>query len=48
LVLQKHLQQKKKELSSEKNIWIRKQKIVRYLLGKGFEQELIYEQLNED
>lgn len=47
-VMQKLLQQKKKELSSEKNIWIRKQKIFRYLSGKGFEHDLIYAQLEQN
>lgn len=47
LVMQKLLQQKKKELSSEKNTWIRNQKLFRYLSGKGFEQDLINTYIRE-
>jgi len=37
---------KQQELSGEKNGWIRKQKIQRYLLQRGFENDLVYEVLN--
>lgn len=45
VIFEKHFEKKKAELSSEKNIWIKKKKILNYLLQKGFEQQLIYEKL---
>lgn len=39
------LNKKKKELSSEKNIWIKKKKLSNYLMQKGFESYLINELL---
>jgi len=45
--LQQLAESKKKELKGEQNEWIRKQKIQRYLLQKGYEMELII-QLWED
>lgn len=36
------------ELSSEKNLWIRKQKIMRYLASKGYETHHIYDALGDD
>lgn len=45
VTLQKLIDKKQAELKSEKNIFIRKQKLQRYLMQKGFEIELINEQL---
>lgn len=39
------MDKKVSELKSEKNIWIRKQKVQRYLLQKGYEPDLISELL---
>lgn len=44
--LQKLTAQKLKELSGEKNLFIRKGKIARYLQQKGFEHSLIQEQIS--
>lgn len=44
-IFEKYFEKKKAELSSEKNIWIKKKKILNYLLQRGFESHLIYEKL---
>lgn len=44
-VFQDAFRKKWRSLSTEKNYWIKKKKTRDYLLGKGFEPELIYEQL---
>lgn len=41
--LQKLADKKWAELSGERNVWIRKQKVQRYLLQKGYESDLISE-----
>ncbi len=46
--LQKLYDAKKKTLSSEKNIFIKKRKISSYLLQKGFEAALIQQLFGED
>ena len=43
----KELVQIKWRLLKEANLYIKKQKVVRYLLQKGFESDLIWEQVNE-
>ncbi len=43
--LQSLFEKKAAELKSEKNVWIRKQKVQRYLIQKGYEQELVSELL---
>jgi len=45
IIFRQAFEKKEKELSSEKNIWIKKKKILNYLLQKGFENQLIYERL---
>jgi regulatory protein len=46
--LQQLATRKSDELSKEKNPWIRKQKIMRFLASKGYETNLIYAALGED
>lgn len=46
--LEKHVHFKSSSLKSEKNIFIKKNKIRNYLLQKGFEMELILELLNKN
>ena len=47
-ILRKLFNAKKKTLSSEKNIFIKKSKITTYLLQKGFESSLIQQLFDED
>tara|TARA_B100000902_G_scaffold395993_2_gene455828 strand:+ start:22062 stop:22535 length:474 start_codon:yes stop_codon:yes gene_type:complete len=42
------LYESKKEKTKEKNILIKKKKIVNYLVQKGFENDLIWELINND
>jgi regulatory protein len=44
--IQTLIEKKKAELRSEKNSWIKKAKIVRFLQSKGYELELIQETIN--
>lgn len=46
--LQELAEHKMRELQNEKNPWIKKQKIMRYLASKGYESFLIYEVLGEE
>jgi len=39
---------KKKESLSEENAYIEKQKVARYVIGKGYEPELVWEALRQD
>lgn len=41
-------ERKGRELQNEKNPWIKKQKIMRYLASKGYESYLIYEVLGAE
>ena len=45
--LQKLVEQKLKTLKSEKNIFVKKKKLQDYLLGKGYEGELVREVVNK-
>lgn len=47
-VFQDLFQKKWRSLSTEKNHWIKKKKTRDYLLAKGFEPELIYEQFKKN
>jgi len=44
-ILQKEIRKKQKDLSSEKDPWKKKAKVLRYAQSKGFENDLIYEAL---
>lgn len=44
-ILQKEIQKKQKDLSTEKDPWKKKAKVLRYAQSKGFENDLIYEAL---
>jgi regulatory protein len=46
--LQQLSSKKAAELSKEKNPWIRKQKIMRFLASKGYETHLIYDALGDE
>jgi regulatory protein len=46
-IFQKAIEQKKKTLKSEKNIFIKKRKLQDFLLQKGFENDLIKEAVNK-
>lgn len=46
--LQELAERKMRELQNEKNPWIKKQKIMRYLASKGYESFLIYEVLADE
>lgn len=43
----KLVEKKLADIKSEKNIFIRKQKIYRYLLQKGYESDIIYSAIND-
>lgn len=45
--LQEILEKKSKELKSEKNPQILKQKLARYAIGKGYESDLVWEIINK-
>lgn len=45
-ILTKLAEKKQKELKSEKNIHIKKAKIYRYLLQKGYEQDMVRDVIN--
>lgn len=47
-ILKSLSEKKEAELGSEKNIWIRKQKVQRYLLQKGYEPDLVSELLRSE
>lgn len=44
-ILQKEIKKKQKDLSTEKDPWKKKAKVLRYVQSKGFENDLIYEAL---
>jgi len=46
-ILQKEILKKQKDLSTEKDPWKKKAKVLRYAQSKGFENDLIYEALAE-
>lgn len=46
-VFQELFEKKSKELSSEKNHWMKKKKILNFFLQKGFESHLVYDKLKE-
>jgi regulatory protein len=46
-ILQKEIKKKQKDLSTEKDPWKKKAKVLRYAQSKGFENDLIYEVLAE-
>jgi regulatory protein len=45
-ILQSLIQKKMKELTNEKNEWIKKQKVLRFLNSKGFDYETILNMLD--
>lgn len=47
-ILQKEIRKKQKDLSTEKDPWKKKAKVLRYAQSKGFENDLIYEVLAEE
>ncbi|WP_341906707.1 regulatory protein RecX [Fluviicola taffensis] len=46
-ILQKEIRKKQKDLSTEKDPWKKKAKVLRYVQSKGFENDLIFEALAE-
>lgn len=44
-ILQKEIRKKQKDLSTEKDPWKKKAKVLRYAQSKGFENDLIYDAL---
>lgn len=45
-ILQKEIRKKQKDLSTEKDPWKKKAKVLRYAQSKGFENDLIYEAIS--